>query len=283
MHELFIAASVEGRDFASACAVLQGLTGGTAKHELHRVLFYQGPHQPKGFKAPTGVGQWQASYQELHRSTLKQGFVVRASWDVSDTAAHFGPDTQAANLDATPATLLWTDMPDPTTQPILQRKMVEIPDQPNLTKVLANNDYSFKNEALEETYTYYRDTIEFSLTRWRTVPLAMDEAGNRLGSPQERLSAPFDEAYYHALDPTGRWQLFVRAYVSDTDPDGMKRMHEYMKKAHEELMDIKSELEGVFEFPAWDRKCWDSRIAVQVSNMPAPLPQVQSARGGGFS
>ena len=52
-----------------------------------------------------------------------------------------------------------------------------------------------------------------------------------------------------------------------------------MKKAHGELTEIRSELEGVFDFSVWDRKCFDPNIAVQQSNMPAPLPQVQSARG----
>lgn len=243
------------------------------------MLFYQGPSQPRGFKTPPTAGQWAPLYSEFHKATLRQGFIVRARWDVSNTTVTFGPNTQPTNLDTAPASLHWCDIPDPTPGPVFQRKIIEIPEQFSLPKTLVSNDYSFKNETLEETYTYYRDTIEFSLVRYRTFP---NLPTNQIGQPQQRFPEPFSTDKYPPKDPTDKWHLFVRAYIPDKDTEGdMKKVHDHMKKAHEELMDIRAELEGVFEFPSWDRKCFDTRIAVHVNNMPAPLPQVQSAREQG--
>ena len=141
MHEFFLAGVVKPADFSTACAILQGLAGGAAVHEIHRVVFYQGLSQPKGFKPPREAGAWQPAYAELGKVTQRQGFIVRARWDVSNTAAAFGPDTKPVDLNAVPGTLHWVDIPDPTQSPVFQRKMLEISGQLNLAKTLAVNEY----------------------------------------------------------------------------------------------------------------------------------------------
>ncbi|KXH67931.1 hypothetical protein CSAL01_01100 [Colletotrichum salicis] len=44
----------------------------------------------------------------------------------------------------------------------------------------------------------------------------------------------------------------------------------------EDLANIRRELEGVFEFKTFDRRIHDTRVAVEMRNAPAPLPQVMT-------
>jgi mediator of RNA polymerase II transcription subunit 18 len=63
-----------------------------------------------------------------------------------------------------------------------------------------------------------------------------------------------------------RWFLHVKTHVmSDNKPDDLR-------KAHDQLLAIRAELEGVFDFRSIDRKVYDTRIAQQAQGIQA-LPQ----------
>lgn len=63
-----------------------------------------------------------------------------------------------------------------------------------------------------------------------------------------------------------RWVLIVRSHVlQDNKPDEIR-------KAQDQLLSIKGELEGAFDFKTIDRKVHDTRIAQQQQGIQA-LPQ----------
>jgi mediator of RNA polymerase II transcription subunit 18, fungi type len=71
------------------------------------------------------------------------------------------------------------------------------------------------------------------------------------------------------VDKEKRWLFVVRYHVlQDNKPDEIK-------KGQEIILGIRKELEGVFDFRAYDRRCHDTRIAKEINNTVAPLPNKQ--------
>lgn len=121
---------------------------------------------------------------------------------------------------------------------------------------------SFKSEAIEEALRFFRDDVEFCLFRHYPLPPVY-------GDKPKPLSAlpPWDSL--SVIDKERRWLFAVRYHVlQDNKPDEIK-------KGHDILMGVKKELEGVFDFKAYDRRCHDTRIAKEISNTPVPLPNRQ--------
>jgi mediator of RNA polymerase II transcription subunit 18, fungi type len=118
---------------------------------------------------------------------------------------------------------------------------------------------SYKNEAIEESYQFFRDQVEFCLFRHYALPTANPTQPSTSLPPWNTLSPG---------DPMKRWLLVVKAHVvQDNKPDEVI-------KAQDQLMAVRNELEGVFDFKVFDRKVHDTRVAMEVRTMPAPLPQV---------
>lgn len=70
------------------------------------------------------------------------------------------------------------------------------------------------------------------------------------------------------VDKEKRWFLHVKAHVlQDNKPDEIR-------KAQDQLLAIRAELDGVFDFRLIDRKVHDTRIAQQPMGTQA-LPQIQ--------
>lgn len=68
------------------------------------------------------------------------------------------------------------------------------------------------------------------------------------------------------VDQQRRWFLHVKTHVlQDNKPDEIR-------KAQDQLMAIRGELDGVFGFKAIDRKVYDTRVALQQQGIQA-LPQ----------
>ncbi|KNB01793.1 hypothetical protein FOXG_04938 [Fusarium oxysporum f. sp. lycopersici 4287] len=215
MHEIFLTALIEDKDFTSACAVLGGLTNMDPWESIQRVLYFQGPQRPM---APM-------------------------------------------DLDATQGILRWTDFPDPPRgQPLLtQRKKVELWDQKKLPSIMRDNT--------TQVYRFYRDDIEFCLTRhYFLQPLehytpmeTKQQATIPMGSlpPWESLTP---------VDQQKRWFLQVKAHVvQDNKPDEIR-------KAQDQLLAVRRELDGVFEFRGIDRKVHDTRVMQQMQGVQQ-LPQ----------
>ncbi|KAJ9149471.1 Mediator of RNA polymerase II transcription subunit 18 [Pleurostoma richardsiae] len=270
MHELFLTGVVRDDDLEMARAVLQGFCAMNSWQSTHRVLFFRGPPQPKGLpksEAIPKLPQTQALWRDLHQNLARQSYVLQLRYEVFRDRDFGGDamqtDAKPATLDHTPGTLRWTDIPDPTgNRPVTQRKKVDIPDQRNLIRVVQDNGHVFKSEAIEESHTYFRDNLEFTILRYHSLPQDQQSSG----APAPRSSLPPWDTLA-TQDPAGKWLLLVRAHVAeDTSP-------EKMQKAHDELTAVRDELLGVFEFRILDRRVHDTRIAQQQNNMPAALPQ----------
>jgi mediator of RNA polymerase II transcription subunit 18, fungi type len=76
------------------------------------------------------------------------------------------------------------------------------------------------------------------------------------------------------VDPAGRWTIRIRALVvDDSTPDSIRA-------AHERLLAIQTRFQGVLDFPVFDRRVHDTRIAPRISETPIPLPRgIAAVRG----
>ena len=158
MHELFITAVVPDADIERAKALLQGLTGMTARGSLHRLLYFAGPPQPRGLTVKRGTplpiqpAQGRV-WAELYQQMVRQSFVLQARYPVN--VAELGatpaasPGSAAILAGSAPGTLRWTDLPDPTggnnatgiVRLATQRKKLELVDMRNLPAILTENGY----------------------------------------------------------------------------------------------------------------------------------------------
>jgi mediator of RNA polymerase II transcription subunit 18 len=287
MFELTLSTVVKDGDLKMACAVLGGLCAMEPWHDLHHVLFFKGPTQPRGIAKTSSIPDYRSRkesatlWKELHQNLVKQSSVVRAKYEVFKDVDFGKP---VPDLNAKPGTLVWADFPDPPQNlrlQVTQRKKVEIWEQNNLPTIMSDNNYAyvltdmlpcvasglltrhrFKSEAIEEALHFYRDDVEFCLFRHYPLPPVISDKPKPLGAlpPWENMTV---------IDKEKRW-LFVGKYhvVQDTKPDEVK-------KGCDVLMNIKKELEGVFDFKNYDRRCHDTRIAREISNTPVPLPNRQ--------
>jgi len=120
----------------------------------------------------------------------------------------------------------------------------------------------YKAEAVEEAYRFYRDEVEFCLSRH----YHLSQHGQQRLQPGEALP-PWEGLV--PVDPERRWLFAARSHVlQDNVPDELK-------KGQELMMGIKRELEGIFDFKMYDRRCRDTRVAREIDNTPVPLPNKQ--------
>lgn len=126
----------------------------------------------------------------------------------------------------------------------------------------------FKTETLEEMYRFYRNDIEYCLFRQYFIRpindyVPLESRHTQPGPPREHLPA------WESLTPVDsedRWILMAKAHVlQDNKPDELR-------KAQDQLLTIRNELDGVFDFRAIDRKVHDTRVAQQQQSVQV-LPQ----------
>ncbi|KAI1089925.1 mediator complex, subunit Med18 [Rostrohypoxylon terebratum] len=248
MRELFLTASVKDADFSMTCAVLQGLTWMTARQSLHRILFFHGQPQPKPLKNTRAFQQsrFLSLWRELSNQLARSSYVLQVAYEVAlDKDFGQGTSMEFNNL---PGTLRWTDLPDPLKDtPVTQRKKIEIPDQPNLPVAMTDNGFQYKNEMIQESHSFIRENIEFVFSRYYHIPDPPSP-----GQPVSSLPAFAD---LRPVDPAQKWVLNIKLNVlEDNQPDKVR-------KASEELLRVRAELEKLFDFKTLDRRIFDTRIA----------------------
>ncbi|TDZ24661.1 Mediator of RNA polymerase II transcription subunit 18 [Colletotrichum orbiculare MAFF 240422] len=267
MYELFITTLVDDEEIQAACSVLSGFCAMPAWQSLHRVLYFKGPAKPGGISKQNSIVKTprkdiQMLWKDLHQQLSRQSYILQARYEVYKDR-DFGQNASEADLNARSGILRWTDFPEPP-QPrsvVTQRKKTEIWDQRNLPSVMRDNNYQFKTEAIEETYQFFKDEIEFCLSRHYMIP------PNGEGTPLTQLP-PWES--FNPGDPGRRWMFLIKVHVhQDNKPDEVI-------KAHAQLADVRRDLEGVFDFKMFDRRIHDTRVAVEMRNAPAPLPQVMT-------
>ncbi|GJC81420.1 mediator of RNA polymerase II transcription subunit 18 [Colletotrichum liriopes] len=247
MYELFLTTLVDDDDIQAACSVLGGLCAMPAWQSLHRVLYFKGPAKPGGISKQNSIVKTprkdiQMLWKDLHQQLSRQSYILQARYEVFKDK-DFGP-TAPENRSS-----------------VTQRKKTEIWDQKNLLSVMRDNNYQFKSEAVEETYQFFRDDVEFCLSRHYILQMNGDNGPLTQTAPWDTMSP---------ADPGRRWMFLIKVHVhQDNKPDEIL-------KAHEQLANIRRELEGVFDFKMFDRRIHDTRVAVEMRNAPAPLPQVMT-------
>ncbi|CAK7234833.1 hypothetical protein SEUCBS140593_009080 [Sporothrix eucalyptigena] len=290
MHELFITAVVPDADIERAKALLQGLSGMTARHNVTRVLYFAGPQQPRGLAVKRSIPQPIQPAQgrlwaELHQQMVRQSFVLQARYPVNvgelGAPASSSPGSAAIVAGSAPGTLRWTDLPDPTggnsatgiVRLATQRKKIELVETRNLPAILTDNGHHFKSELIEESFLFYNNGNEYALVRYHRLPSAAPAAPGTLPTPLTSLPSWDDitgnspSSSIPSVDPSRQWLFFVRRHVvGDTSP-------EKMKKALDELEAARVQLTGIFAFKPVDRRAHDTRIERPINNMPAPMPQ----------
>ncbi|KAH7148321.1 mediator complex, subunit Med18 [Dactylonectria macrodidyma] len=273
MYEVFLTALVEDSDFAAACAVLGGLCGMSPWESVHRVLYFQGPPRPVGISNQSSIDKPIRKdvgflWKDLHQNLARQSFVLQTRYEVLKDR-DMSANASATDLDATPGMLRWTDFPDPPHgRPLLtQRKKVELWDQKKLPSVMRDNHYQFKTETIEEVYRFFREDVEFSLVRhYFLKPLDHYTPLEMRGQFDIPLASLPAWESLTPIDMQKRWFLQVKANVlQDNKPDEIR-------KAQDQLLAIRGELEGVFDFKTIDRKVHDTRVAQQPQGIQA-LPQ----------
>ncbi|KND89012.1 Mediator of RNA polymerase II transcription subunit 18 [Tolypocladium ophioglossoides CBS 100239] len=274
MYELFLTALVEGSDFHAACAVLSGFCAMPPWETVNRVLYFQGPPRPTGISNQASVEKPMRKdaaflWKDLHQNLSRQSFVLQARYDVVKER-DMGPSAAPVDLDSAQGILRWTDFPDPPHgRPVLtQRKAIELWEQRKLPSVLRDNHYQFKTETIEEVYRFFRDQIEFCLTRQYFLKAIHDYTPleSRQHQPPEPLSTLPAWDSLTPVDMQNRWILQVKIHVlQDNKPDEIR-------KAQDQLASICGELEGSFDFKTIDRKVHDTRVAMQQQGIQA-LPQ----------
>ncbi|KAK9414796.1 putative Mediator of RNA polymerase II transcription subunit 18 [Seiridium unicorne] len=271
MHELFLTSTIKDGDLEKACAVLQGLSWMSARHNVYRVTYYAGQPKPKGLPNLKSIpaSRHGASWNELHRELTRLSYVFHLVHEVLPDKDFGTPN--ALDLNGMAGTLHWTGFPDPPRekgQLTTHRKKIDIPDQKQLLAIMASNGQayvhtiaffllksesiktnrirSYKTELIQETYTFIRDNIEFVLSRNYYLPSVSEVAG-----PSSSLPAWSD---LKPVDPARKWMFQVkRDVIEDSQP-------EKMKQAQKDLLEVKAELEAIFSFVPIDRRVLDTRI-----------------------
>ncbi|KAJ3579277.1 hypothetical protein NPX13_g1291 [Xylaria arbuscula] len=249
MHELFLTASVRPGEFDTACAILQGLSWMTARRTIYRILFFAGQPQPKGLpKAlhPSVLPRQQEKqmWGDLNKQLLRSSYILQATYEVAPEV-DFGKEN-TVDLNRLPATLRWTDLPDPLRDsPITSRKKIEIPFPHGLPGSLLANGHTYTNELIQESYSFNRGDLEIVLSRYYHLP-------DSPGRPIAHLPPWVD---LRPVDPAQKWVLNVKLNVTE---DGQP---EKLTKANEELMRNKAEFDKLFDFKVVDRRIFDTRIA----------------------
>ncbi|EGX88550.1 Mediator complex subunit Med18 [Cordyceps militaris CM01] len=284
MYEIFMTTTVEDADFTPACSVLEGLCSMKPWESVIRVLYYQGPPRPAGLSNQTSMEKpirknLAPLWRELHQNLSRQAFVLQARYEILKHR-DFGPEATPMDLDATPGILRWTDFPDPPHgKPLLtQRKLVELWEQRALPSILNDNQHQYaytfpqrtsirpandrrrlKGETIEETYRFFREDVEFSLTRhymFKSILTYQPHvSGTGRGSPPATSLPAWDDIT--PVDSQWRWIVQVKTHVlQDNKPDEIR-------KAQDTLIALRNELDGVFDFRAIDRKVFDTRIVLR--------------------
>ncbi|KAI0965379.1 mediator complex, subunit Med18 [Xylaria arbuscula] len=258
MHELFLTGSVKSGEFDTACAILQGLSWMTARRSIYRILFFAGQPQPQGLPKtppPSALPRQHEKqlWVELSKQLMRSSYVLQAAYEVA-SETDFGKET-TVDLNRLPATLRWTDLPDPLRDsPITSRKKIEVPFQHTLPMTLIANKHTYTHEVIQESYSFNRGDLEIVLSRYYQLPESP-------GRPIVHLPAWDD---LRPVDPAQKWVLNIKLNVAE---DGQP---EKLTQANEELMRNKAEFEKLFDFKVVDRRAFDTRI---------PPPPVVPGRG----
>ncbi|KAH8821219.1 mediator complex, subunit Med18 [Xylogone sp. PMI_703] len=273
MHELFLTTPIPSDDKSRALRILQGYCGMIPDQIIRRRLLWQGPRRrtplpginPKllGNQPQHKMAQWKL----LHEQLVRQSYTIAVLYDVQrdqfSQPVVSGSETRSANdgpeliCDELPGTLRWTDLPDPAgARPVNSRLIVTIEDEKSLCKILTGMEHKFIREIIEETYRFVLGNAVFCLTRYLRIPDQLQEKEADGATPRVNSRLPAFETLI-PFDPEDKWMLTASVEVlNGNDPEQVQR-------GIDELMTMKSEFEGCYEFQMMDRHIFDTRVMIK--------------------
>ncbi|KAI9048710.1 hypothetical protein LZ554_007541 [Drepanopeziza brunnea f. sp. 'monogermtubi'] len=272
MHELFVTTHVVNEDLDITLRILQGYCSSYPKHVFTRSLSFQGPltRAPKPIdpnlikqQPPQKFVSWKSLSDQLSR----QSYILNVSYEIDQD--EFGRtedsgDAQVSQegsqlLDQRFGTLRWNDLPEPTaakpvnsrlpdpglTRPVNSRLVVNIDNQQGLCTIMKKLQHTCVREIIQEKYMSVNGDILFELTRYLLFPT--EPAGAiRATLPAFNTLTPFDAE--------NKWILTASILVAKGDNP------QQMKKGMDQLVAVKNDFEGCFDFKALDRHIFDTRV-----------------------
>ncbi|RDL37775.1 Uncharacterized protein BP5553_05208 [Venustampulla echinocandica] len=271
MHELFLTAHIGNDALHRAVRILQGYCAMQPQHHLYRRLMFEGPKARTNLKGldpafimsqpPAKINLWRG----LHEQLLRQSYVITLIYEVDGKDFGKAPteepgqdvkldDPARQRSDIRPGTLRWNELPDPAgTRPVNTRLMLQIDNERDLiTTTQSQLGYSFSRQFIHECYRFVHGNAMFELSRYLQLP----EEGEST-QPEDLLGAlpPFESLT--PFDGEDKWILTISAKVlNGNDPD-------QMQQGIGELMTIKTEFEGCFDFHTVARHTLDTRLKVE--------------------
>ncbi|KAH8677646.1 mediator complex, subunit Med18 [Xylariales sp. PMI_506] len=253
MYELFLTAAVKDADIDKARGIMQGLSWMSARRNVYRVLYFAGQSRPVGLPSIKSMQQQLPrqslpQWNELSKEFTRSSYIYQVLYEVFPDK-DFGTGT-TMDLNSSQGTLRWTDFPDPPRekgQLLMHRKKIDIYDQKNLPFILSGNKQVCKSELIFETYSFIRDSMEFVFSRYYTIPPSAGQTSLVASLPAWSDLKP--------VDPARKWTFTVKRTVpEDNHP-------EKMNEATQEMLNVRAELDPMFDFKSIDRRVFDTRIA----------------------
>jgi len=257
MHELFLTATVSNEAVNTAVKILQGLSYMTPTPILRRRLVWDAPKTRKNIEATfiQKQGTKAPLWKILNEQLMRQPYIVQIVYDLEKDQFPT-PSSQDSEADSTvdcdklEGSLQWYEVPEPGEKRCNSRQYIHMDNEPGLCTLLQSMNYRFAAELLEEGYQAVHENIIFNLTRYLTFP---SQETDDSGQPKinSRLP-PFEEI--KPYDPENKWMLTAKVRVMSGNDT------ETMKEALKELLAIKEQCEGCFNFKVYDRLIFDTRV-----------------------
>lgn len=276
VHELFLTAIIANEDFERTLRILQGYCAMSPVEVLTRKLTWEGPRTrtPAGIdvkfiknQPPAKVPQWSGLSVQLSR----QSYIMHLLYEVdrqsfgkaeSDHIPAFQASQTPSPLDQRPGVLRWNDLPEPTEIPKLPdgrpvdpdavklvntRLMFSIENQ-GLCSLMKMINHRFVREVIQETNRFVHGDVVFELTRYLQFPVGENDNPSTIRNelPDFDTLTPFDSE--------NKWILSASTIVTRGDNP------QQVKKGTDQLVAIKDDFEGCFDFKVLDRHIFDTRV-----------------------
>jgi mediator of RNA polymerase II transcription subunit 18 len=112
--------------------------------------------------------------------------------------------------------------------------------------------YRFVGETVEEGYKFVHGNVEIYLTRYLPLPPEFQDMEYE-GKPKvNRTLPPFESL--PQFDSENKWIMTASLTVLSAND------LEFMKLGTDELMEVKTDFEGCFDFQSRDRHIFDTRV-----------------------
>ncbi|KAL3427713.1 polynucleotide kinase 3 phosphatase [Phlyctema vagabunda] len=252
MHELYLAANVPYEDHTTALQILQGFCGANPESSTQRRLIWEGPRSRTLKGIPTAFIARQSPpkallWKFLHDQLLRQSYCITLVYDVKkDAFSKSNEPGPSIDCDAVPGTLSWRDIADPVgARPVNSRLALDIPEERGLCSNLRALDHRFIKEFFQECFQFIYGDVIFNLSRYLELPQDSQSVESNVAQKPRDVLPPFESL--HPYDSEDKWVLTASVEVQNGSDQSQ------LQQAIEQLMHVKTEFAGCFDFKVIDR------------------------------